>query len=658
MIENKILWRPDPVKADQSQMKKFWKFAEKKSGLHFDQFIDLYDWSCRDLENFWAYFLEFSEVIYTEKYDKVIIPDQRFSVNSTSSTAETDLHYQWFPGLKLNFAENLLRYRDDKTAVISVAEDGITEEISYSELFTRVENLAESLKESGIVPGDVIAGWMPNIPEAIIAMLAATSLGAVWTSCSPDFGIKGVLDRFGQTKPRLLFTTDGYTYKGKKISLKEKRRELLSSVSAIEKVIVVDYAHVDETFEDPREILWNNFISKKNGKLQFYQAGFNHPVYIMYSSGTTGLPKCMVQGPGVLLNHIKEHRLHTDLRREDVFFYFTTCGWMMWNWLVSALATGATLVLYEGNPMFPGPGRLLEMSQKLSITIFGTSARYLMSLKDFGIDVRKNYRLKKLRTILSTGSTLPPEGFDYVYSAFPETVQLSSIAGGTDLNGCFALGCPVEPVIRGRLQTRGLGMAVRVYSSEGRELINQQGELVCVKTFPSMPVYFHGDAGNKRYHDAYFNVYPGIWRHGDFADLHKDGTIAIYGRSDATLNPGGVRIGTAEIYRIVESFSQISDSVAVGLRKNDDESVILFVKMNTGEKLTEELESQMRKKIKSEASPRHVPAKIIATPDIPYTISMKKVEIAVRQILDGQTVLNADALMNPECLEWYKNLKL
>ncbi|RLF53953.1 MAG: acetoacetate--CoA ligase, partial [Thermoplasmata archaeon] len=480
------------------------------------------------------------------------------------------------------------------------------------------------------------------------------------SSCSPDFGIKGVLDRFGQIKPRVIFTANGYSFKGRKFDSLERISNILKQLPSIEKVVVVPYTQEDPDVSSvPNAVLYNDFRSNESGlDIEFRQLPFDHPLYIMYSSGTTGLPKCMVQSAGgILIHHMKELMLHTDLKREDVIFYFTTCGWMMWNWLTSSLSTGATLVLFDGNPFHPDPGALWKMAQDEKITVFGTSAGYIAALQNAGVRPRKKYDLAPLRAVLSTGSPLSIEGFEYVYAEVKENLQLASISGGTDLNGCFALGNPMGPVYAGELQCRGLAMKVEAFDENGKPVINKQGELVCTAPFPSMPIYFWNDPDNKKYHAAYFDVYPNVWRHGDFIEINERGGVVIYGRSDATLNPGGVRIGTAEIYRQVEQLEEIEDSLVVGQNWKNDVRVILFVKMAEGYELTDDVKAKIRATIRSNASPRHVPAKIIKVPDIPYTLNMKKVELAVKKVIHGQPVLNKDALRNPEVLDYFLDLE-
>jgi acetoacetyl-CoA synthetase len=566
----------------------------------------------------------------------------------------------WFSGAHLNFAENLLRHRDGQTALIFKGEGQSSVRITYAQLYDEVARIAKSLRAMGIKPGDRVVGFLPNMPHAIIAMLAATSIGAIWSSCSPDFGIKGVLDRFGQIQPRVIFTADGYFFKGKKVDSLERMASILKELRSIERVVVVPYTESAPDIRGlPNAVHWADFRATEDSlQIQFEQLPFEHPLYIMYSSGTTGLPKCMVQSAGgILVHHLKELMLHTDLTRSDTIFYFTTCGWMMWNWLTSSLAVGATLVLFDGNPFHPHPGALWEMAQDEKITVFGTSAGYIAALMNTGVTPGRQYDLKPLRAVLSTGSPLSVEGFEFVYREVKSDLQLASIAGGTDLNGCFALGNPTGPVYAGELQCRGLAMDVHAFDAEGHPVINQHGELVCCKPFPSMPIYFWDDPEGKKYRGAYFYVYPNVWRHGDFISINERGGVVIYGRSDATLNPGGVRIGTSEIYSVVALMPEIVDSLVIGQNWKNDVRVILFVKLPEGERVTEALRQKIRDTIRNLASPRHVPAKIIAVPGIPYTLNMKKVEMAVKKVMDGEPVLNKDALGNPEVLDFYANIQ-
>ncbi len=641
------LWTPSEERIKQSNMFRFMNLANDRYGRNFVEYQELYDWSVTNIAEFWALLWEFIDVKASKSYDRVI--DDLAKMPGA----------EWFPGAELNFAENLLRYRDDHTALIFKGEARDSTRITYAELYDEVARVADSLKASGIQPGDRVAGFMPNMPQTIIAMLAAVSLGATWSSCSPDFGVKGVLDRFGQIRPKVLFTADGYFFKGKAIDSLERISDILKQIDSVEKVVTVPYVNEKPAIEKiPNAVLYDDFKSGGSGlSIEFRQLPFSHPLYIMYSSGTTGLPKCMVQSAGgVFVNQMKELVLHTDLKREDTIFYFTTCGWMMWNWLTCSLGTGASLMLFDGNPFHPGPGALWKMAQDEKITVFGTSAGYLSALQNAGVKPGKEYDLTPLRALLSTGSPLPVEGFEFAYSDIKQDFQLASISGGTDLNGCFALGCPILPVYAGELQCRGLGMKVEAYDENGRSVIGEKGELVCTAPFPSMPIYFWDDPDGVKYHKAYFDVYPNVWRHGDYIVVNERGGVVIHGRSDATLNPGGVRIGTAEIYRQVEQLDEIEDSLVVGQDWKNDVRVVLFVKIADGCELTDELKNRIRKTIRENASPRHVPARIIQVPDIPYTLNMKKVELAVKKTIEQRPVLNKDALRNPEVLDYYAGL--
>jgi acetoacetyl-CoA synthetase len=644
----KLLWKPTEEQIKQSNMYRFMQSINETYQQDFKEYAPLYDWSIENISDFWAAFWDFADIIHSKGYDQVI------------DDAKKMPGARWFPGAELNFAENLLRYRDDRVALIFKGEGQPSIRQTYAQLYDEVARVAKSLKDLGIQAGDRVVGFMPNMPESMIAMLAATSMGATWSSCSPDFGIKGVLDRFGQIKPRVLFTANGYFFKGRKLDSLERISSILKELPSIEKVVVVPYTEQKADISAlSNAVHYQDFRSSESGlEIEFKQLPFDHPLYIMYSSGTTGLPKCMVQSAGgILMHHLKELLLHTDLKRKDTIFYFTTCGWMMWNWLTSSLAVGASLVLYDGNPFHPHPGALWEMAQDEKITIFGTSAGYIAALQDAEVKPGKTYDLKPLRAVLSTGSPLSIEGFEFIYAEVKKDLQLASISGGTDLNGCFALGNPMGPVYAGELQCRGLAMDVRAFDELGNELIDQQGELVCCRPFPSMPIYFWDDPDGSKYHNAYFDVFPNIWRHGDFVTVTRRGGVVMHGRSDATLNPGGVRIGTAEIYRQLEQMAEIADSVVVGQDWKNDVRVILFVKLAEGVKLTAELKDKIKQTIRSNASPRHVPAKIISVPDIPYTLNMKKVELAVKKVIQGQAVLNKDALSNPQALDYYANIK-
>jgi acetoacetyl-CoA synthetase len=644
----KLLWKPTDEQIKKSNMHRFMKFINQTYNQNIKEYASLYDWSIENISDFWAAFWDFADIIHSKGYDQVIDGPKKMP------------GARWFPGAELNFAENLLRYRDERVALIFKGEGQPSTRLTYAQLYDEVARLAKALKDLGIRPGDRVVGFMPNMPASMIAMLAATSMGATWSSCSPDFGIKGVLDRFGQIKPRVLFTANGYFFKGKALDSLERISNILKELPSIEKVVVVPYTEQEPNISAvANAVHYQDFRSSESGlEIEFKQLPFEHPLYIMYSSGTTGLPKCMVQSAGgILVHHLKELMLHTDLKREDTIFYFTTCGWMMWNWLTSSLAVGASLVLYDGNPFHPHPGALWEMAQNEKISVFGTSAGYIAALQSAGVKPGKSYDLKSIRAVLSTGSPLSIEGFEFIYAEVKSDLQLASISGGTDLNGCFALGNPVLPVYAGELQCRGLAMDVRAFDPLGNELIDQQGELVCCKPFPSMPIYFWDDPDGSKYHNAYFDVFPNVWRHGDFITVTRRGGVVMHGRSDATLNPGGVRIGTAEIYRQLEQMAEIDDSVVVGQDWKNDVRVILFVKLAEGVELTAELKNKIKQTIRTNASPRHVPAKIISVPDIPYTLNMKKVELAVKKVIQGQAVLNKDALSNPQALDYYADIK-
>ncbi len=643
----KMLWEPSVERIRQTNMYRFMQTVNERYGKQFNDYATLYEWSVTEIPDFWAAIWDFVDIKASRPYARVVedldkMPGAR-----------------WFVDARLNFAENLLRFRDDQTAIIFIGEGQAPVRTTYRQLYEKVSRLANSLKKLGVKPKDRVVGFMPNMPETIMAMLAATSLGATWSSCSPDFGIKGVMDRFGQIEPKVIFTADGYYYNGKSFDSLERISNVAKQIPSLEKIVVVSYTREKPDIRSlPNAEHFEDFLAPEAEEMEFEQLPFDHPVYIMYSSGTTGLPKCMVQGPGVLINHKKELMLHTDLKREDTIFYFTTCGWMMWNWLTSSLSTGATLLLYDGSPFHPNPGILWEIAEREGVTVFGTSAKYLAALEKAGVKPGKEHDLSQLKAVLSTGSPLSIESFEYVYRDIKEDLQLSSISGGTDLNGCFALGNPIGPVYAGELQCRGLGMAVQVFDEMGRPIYDKKGELVCTRPFPSMPLYFWNDPNGEKYHNAYFTVYPNIWHHGDYAEIRSEtGGMIIYGRSDATLNPGGVRIGTAEIYRQVESIDEVLDSLVVGQNWDNDVRVILFVKLREGVELTEALKKKIKKTIRENATPRHVPAKIIAVADIPYTISGKKVELAVKKVIHGEPVLNRDALANPESLDLYKNIK-
>ena len=639
------MWQPTEEQINNSQMMDYMQLVNQKFGLSLKKYSQLYDWSIEKAEDFWGSFWEYSQIIHHSPYSQVV--DDLGKMPGA----------KWFDGATLNFAENLLRYRDDKIAILFQGEDGTQSSLTYKELHDQVSRLARSMREMGIVKNDRVAGFMPNIPETIITMLATASIGAIWSSCSPDFGIKGVLDRFQQIEPKLIFAADGYLYNGKTIDCLSKLKKILTDLPSIKKTIIVPFAGDSNTNVIKNSMLWNDFLHKDSGDIIFEQLPFDHPLYIMYSSGTTGLPKSIVHSAGgTLIQHLKELKLHTDLTQNDKIFYFTTCGWMMWNWLISSLAVGATIVLYDGSPFYPDGTALLKMADEVGITVFGTSAKYISSLESAGIKPKQISSFPKLRTILSTGSPLVEENFDFVYGEWKEDVQLASISGGTDIISCFALGNPILPVRRGELQCRGLGMKVESYNEKGMSVRNEKGELVCTQAFPSMPIYFWNDSNGKKYQSAYFDVYPNIWHHGDYLEINDFGGVKIYGRSDTTLNPGGIRIGTAEIYQTVERFNEVEDSLVISQPWQNDERIILFLKMKDQITLTNSLKTRVKKSIRESCTHRYVPAIIIAVEDIPYTINGKKVELAVKQVIQNIEVKNIDSLVNPSILDFYKDI--
>ncbi|KMY66309.1 acetoacetyl-CoA synthetase [Desulfocarbo indianensis] len=642
-----LLWKPAPQRIGQANLSSFIRFVNQKHGTAFRDYLELYDWSVKDVAAFQEALWQFYQPIHSQAYDQVL------------EDADKMPGAKWFSGAKLNFAENLLRYRDDHPALVFRSEPGETRRLTYGQVYEQTARLAKTLKQMGVQPGDRVAGFMPNIPETVVAMLAAASLGAVWSSCSPDFGFQGVMDRFGQIQPKVLFCADGYFYNGKTFDSLECVAQVRREIESIKHVIVAAFTQeAPDLAKAPGAMAWAEALgSGPVPELEFNQLPFDHPVYILYSSGTTGVPKCMVHGAGnVLVQHLKELGLQTDLKREDRIFYFTTCGWMMWNWLVSSLALGATALLFDGSPFYPGPGVLWQYAQDEGMTIFGTSARYLAAIENEGLKPGQDYDLSALKAVLSTGSPLSVESFHYVYRDIKKDVCLSSISGGSDLVGCFAGGNPIGPVYAGQLQARNLGMAVEAWDEAGKPVVGEKGELVCVKPWPSMPIGFWNDPDGVKYRDAYFNVYPNIWHHGDFCEVTPEGGVIMYGRSDATLNPGGVRIGTAEIYRQVEKLPEIADSLVVGQDWDNDVRVLLFVKLNPGVALDDELVKKIKTAIRVNCTPRHVPAKVLEVTDIPYTISGKKVELAVRNVIHGRPVKNKDALANPKALDLYAGL--
>ena len=642
------LWTPSEERKQQANITRFMREVNARYKLNIASYADLYKWSIENIPDFWALVCDFAEIKSSQYFDSVV----------------TDLSVfpgtKWFPGAKLNFAENLLRYRDDQLAFIFKGETQSSKKMTYAELYDSVARLSYSLKEAGVGEGDRVVGYMPNLIETVISMLAATSLGAVWSSCATDIGAGAAIERLGQVEPKVMITADGYFYKGKIFETLSHAAEVASGIPLLKKVIVVSYvSERAEISQIQNAIHYEDFLAKENSlEIAFAQLPFDHPLYIMFSSGTTGKPKCLVQGAGgVLINHLKELLLHTDLKRSDRIFYITSCSWMMWNWLMSSLAVGATIVLYDGNPNYPDAGAMWKLIDDEQITIFGCSASYLHFLKKENVSPRTSFDLSSLREISQTGSPLSADGFEYVYREIKSDLHFNSIAGGTDINGCFAAGSPIIPVYAGELQSAALGMKIKSYDEKARPIWDEQGELVCEAPAPSMPLYFWNDPDGSKYHNAYFSVYPNVWRHGDYVLIHKDtGGITFYGRSDAVLKPSGVRIGTAEIYAQMENLPEVADSLAVGQNYQDDQRVILFVKLAAGQALTAELQNKIRKTLRENASPRHVPALILEAPEIPYTLNMKKVESAVTNILNGRAVSNKDALINPGSLEFYERI--
>jgi acetoacetyl-CoA synthetase len=598
------------------------------------------------IPEFWAAVWDFTEIRASRKYDKVVEDLAVFPGT------------EWFPGARLNFAENLLRFRDDHPAFVFRGEDKRSATMTYAELYNAVARLSKSLRNMGIVAGDRVGAYMPNLMETAIAMLAVTSIGAVWSSCGTELGPKAVADRLGQIGPKVLFTVDAQLYKGKTVNVLANVEKIAKEIPSLERIVVTPYVEQRPEIGNLKNaVLFADFLSKDAPEIQFEQLSFNHPVFIMFSSGTTGKPKCMVQGPGVLINMAKELLIQTDLRREDRIFYITSPSWMMWNWLLGSLVAGATIVLYDGNPNYPDWGAMWQLVQDEKITIFGCSASYINFLKSAGASPGKTYDLSSLRAMSQTGSALSADGFEYAYREIKENMHFNSIAGGTDINGCFSIGSPIQPVYAGELQGPGLGMKVRSYDEWGNHVVDRAGELVCEAPAPSMPLYFWNDPDCACYKRAYFDVYPGVWRHGDLVVFHGDsGGITYLGRSDFTLKPSGVRIGPAEIYNVVDKIEGIADSMAVGQNWEGDQRIILFVRLATGHELTEELKTRIKTVLRKQASPRHVPSLIIAVPDIPYTFNMKKVESSVANILNGRPVTNRDALANPESLSIYEEI--
>ena len=647
MEASKPLWEPSSEIRLQSQMSHFISGINKRFSLKIEGYPALHQWSIDQPALFWKAVWDFCGIKASKAPTNILVRGKRMEKS------------QWFLGAKLNFAENLLRYRNQDVALIFTSETGYYRSVTYAELYTEVAALAGFLRQCHVAAGDRVVGALSNQIEAVIAMLATASVGAIWSACSPDFGLEGLVDRFGQIKPKVLFAVDSHTYKGKTYHHLDKIRQLQQQLTSLTHTIIIPNHQKNIAINELKNAsLYPDCLRTTSLPLYFEALPFNHPVYILYSSGTTGKPKCMVHSAGgTLLQHLKELILHTDLRPSQRIFFYTTCSWMMWNWLMSSLTVGATVVLYDGAPFYPTPTALFDLIDKVGISIFGVSAKILESAEKFDLVPKKTHNLLSLKTILTTGSPLLPKSFDYVYSNIKSDIQLSSISGGSDIISCFALGNPLLSVYCGELQCIGLGMDVKIFNEDGDSVIEEKGELVCKSPFPSMPIYFWNDPKGKKYHQAYFNKYPNVWTHHDYAKITKRGTTIIYGRSDTTLNPGGIRIGSAEIYQQVEKIKEILDSLVTSQQGKGDERIILFVVLQKGTTLTNLLRKKIQTIIRQNLSPHHVPNKIIAVPDLPRTKSGKTVELAVKKIINGESVNNLTALENPKILEYFQNLK-
>ncbi len=647
MISTNPLWAPSISQINATKLKQFMDFANGRYDLRITTPAALHEWSTYYMHEFWETVWDFTGVIASKKGDRILLDPKNTE------------HAEFFPDAQLNFAENLLRTRNDEEAIVFWCEDKIKRSMTHNQLYDQVSRVAQALKKMGLQPGDRVAAMMPNMPETVVMILAVASLGGIWSSCSPDFGVQGALDRFQQIEPKLFIAVDHYIYKGKENDCLEKISQIQQKLPSLEKVVIVPYQQkcVDISSIDKAQHLDDFIQNFQPTDIKFIQLPFNHPLYIMFSSGTTGMPKCIIHGAGgTLLQHLKEHQLHSDIHPKDRVFYFTTCGWMMWNWQISALASGATLLLFDGSPLHPQLDILFTYADQERMTFMGVSAKYIDGIKKFKVRPKNTHNLKALRTMASTGGPLVSESFEYVYKQIKDNLCLASISGGTDIISCFVLGNPMGPVYSGEIQIRGFGMAVQVFNEEGKPVFGEKGELVCTKPFPSRPLGFWNDPDGSKYHAAYFARFPNVWCHGDFAEITEHDGIIIYGRSDAVLNPGGVRIGTAEIYRQVEQIEEVVESLAIGQDWKGDVRIILFVKLQEEVQLTPELNARIKEKIRAETTPRHVPSLILTVADIPRTKSGKIVELAVRDIIHGRPVKNTEALANPEALEYFRGV--